>query len=97
MLGYFYGDGCFHCAKKRDIIHFVCTTKFAEGLRTFVYKNNITKHCVVSSLKRNNTYSQVVFQGKHAESFGRWLFSNIQIPLLPRKHPPYAQVISAGY
>lgn len=87
LLGYFYGDGCYHCAKKRNILHFVCTKKFAEGLREFVYKHHLADHCVLSVLKDRPNYAQIVFQGKNADKFSSWLFQDISLPLLPRKHP----------
>jgi len=87
LLGYFYGDGCYHSYKNRDVINIICTQKFALGLRRMLYKYKIVDHCVVSILKRNNNYAQVVFQGKHCKKLSAWLFSDLSIPLLPRKHP----------
>lgn len=89
LLGYFYGDGCFHRYKNRDIIHFVATMQFAEGLREFLYRHKIVEHCVVSQYKKKRpNYAQVVFQGCHCRRFARWLFADPSMPLLPRKHPP---------
>lgn len=96
LLGYYYGDGCFHRYHNRDVIHFVCTKAFASGLCQLIYGHGLANHCVVSPLKRHPGYVQVVFQGKNADQLGTWLFQNIEIPLLPRKHPPYATLWRPG-
>lgn len=88
LLGYFYGDGCFHRYPNRDSISFVTTMKFAEELRKFLYRHKIVEHCVISQYKKRPIYTQVVLQGKHCRRFAKWLFADLSMPLLPRKHPP---------
>lgn len=87
LLGYFYGDGCFHRYKNRDVIHFITTVEFANGLRNFLYKHKIVDHCVVSPRKKAPNYAQIVFQGKHCKKLAKWLFADTSMALLPRKHP----------
>jgi hypothetical protein len=86
LLGYFYGDGCYHKYKNRDVIHLISTVKFADQMREFLVSHNIVDHCVVSKLKNQN-YAQSVFQGKHAIKLSQWMFQDVKYPLLPRKHP----------
>ena len=48
----------------------------------------IVKHCVLSAMKRNPNYSQIVFQGKNADQFANYIFQDDKLVLLPRKHRP---------
>jgi hypothetical protein len=86
LRGYFYGDGCYHRYKYRSVYNIIGSNQFGKSLKNYLIKNRIVENCGVYQLKRSPNHSQIVFQGKHAISFGAYIMNNEKMMLLPRKH-----------
>jgi len=87
LRGYFYGDGCAYCPKRAShrMYQFVGTAAFIERLSEYLVKHNIVPSAPYYAIGGNG-YKQMHIKGSKTAAFGKYLFSDSKIMLIPRKH-----------
>lgn len=94
LRGYFYGDGCLYYPERaaHRMYQFIGTKEFIMKLSEYLVQQKIVSSAPYYKIG-DNGYKQMHIKGSKTEAFGKYMFFDDNLILIPRKHRIITSVI----